>query len=220
MRNSFTRVKTAKGRKTSSTNWLGRQLNDPFVKAAKRDGLRSRAAYKLLQLNEKFELLRPGMKVIDLGAAPGGWSQVIAEEIGSNRTGSLARLIAVDIMEMDPIPGVDFFQRDFMLDNTSLDIKIALGGCADAVFCDIAPPLSGHRQTDHIRIITIVETAYNFACTVLGERGSFVAKVFQGGTEKALLNKIKTKFQTVKHAKPRASRTESSELYLIAQGYH
>ena len=219
IRNKYSRVKTAKGRKSSSKNWLARQLNDPYVKAAKRDGLRSRAAYKLLQLDERFDLLRPGLKVIDLGAAPGGWSQVIAEFIGSNRKGSSARLIAVDIAEMDPIPGVEFFKRDFMLESTFSDIKQALGGYADAVFCDIAPPLSGHRQTDHIRIITMVEAAYSFACTVLGEEGNFVAKVFQGGTENTLLNEIKTKFQSVKHAKPPASRADSSELYVVAQGY-
>ena len=156
IRNLNTRVKSAKGRKISSTRWLNRQLNDPYVDAAKRDGYRSRAAYKLLQLDERFRILKPGMKVVDLGAAPGGWSQVIAEFIGSNRKGSSARLIAVDIAEMDPIPGVEFFKRDFMLESTFSDIKQALGGYADAVFCDIAPPLSGHRQTDHIRIITMV----------------------------------------------------------------
>tara|TARA_B100000029_G_scaffold330057_1_gene322330 strand:+ start:91 stop:801 length:711 start_codon:yes stop_codon:yes gene_type:complete len=219
IRNKYSRVKTAKGRKSSSTNWLARQLNDPYVKAAKQDGLRSRAAYKLLQLDERFELLRPGIKAIDLGAAPGGWSQVISEIIGSNRKGSSARLIAVDIAEMDPIPGVKFFKRDFMLESTISDLKHALGGYADAVFCDIAPPLSGHRQTDHIRTITIVEAAYSFACTVLGREGNFVAKVFQGGTENTLLNEIKTKFQSVKHAKPPASRADSSELYVVAQGY-
>ena len=220
IRNLNTRVKTAKGRKISSTRWLDRQLNDPYVEAAKRDGYRSRAAYKLLQLDERFRILKPGMKVVDLGAAPGGWSQVVSGEIRSDQIGSSAKLIAVDIIEMDPLPGTNFFLQDFMLDGASLTIKEALEGGANAILSDIAPPLTGHRQTDHLRIIAAAEAAYEFSRELLHNGGCFVAKVFQGGTEKALLNELKKKFQSVKHAKPAASRTESSEVYVVAQGYY
>ena len=220
LRNYFTRVKTAKGRKSSSANWLRRQLNDPYVKAAKRDGYRSRAAYKLLQLDKRFQILRPGMKVVELGAAPGGWSQVISKEIRSYRSNSSAKLIAVDTIKMDPLLGVKFFQRDFMSKEALIDIKNALSGHADAVLCDISPTLIGHRKTDHLRLINIVEVAFTFACDILSPNGCFVAKVFQGGTENALLSNLKKKFRNVKHAKPPASRTESSELYVVAQGFH
>ena len=220
IRNLNTRVKTAKGRKISSTRWLDRQLNDPYVEAAKRDGYRSRAAYKLLQLDERFRILKPGMKVVDLGAAPGGWSQVVSRRIRSDQVGSSAKLIAVDVVEMDPLPHTNFFLQDFMADGAILTMKEALEGGADAILCDIAPPLTGHRQTDHLRIIAAAEAAYIFSCEVLHRGGCFVAKVFQGGTEEALLNELKKKFESVKHAKPAASRTESSEVYVVAQGYH
>ena len=220
IRNLYTRVKTAKGRKISSTRWLNRQLNDPYVDAAKRDGYRSRAAYKLLQLDERFRILKPGMKVVDLGAAPGGWSQVVSRGIRSDQIGSSAKLIAVDVIEMDPLPGTKFFLQDFMSDGASLAIKEALEGGADAILSDIAPPLTGHRRTDHLRIIAAAEAAYIFSCEVLHRGGCFVGKVFQGGTEEALLNELKKKFKSVKHAKPAASRTESSEIYVVAQGYY
>jgi len=220
IRNLNTRVQTAKGRKISSTRWLNRQLNDPYVVAAKRDGYRSRAAYKLLQLDERFRILKPGMKVVDLGAAPGGWSQVVSRGIRSDQIGSSAKLIAVDVIEMDPLPGTRFFLQDFMSDGASLAIKEALEGGADAILSDIAPPLTGHRRTDHLRIIAAAEAAYIFSCEVLHRGGCFVGKVFQGGTEEVLLNELKKKFKSVKHAKPAASRTESSEIYVVAQGYY
>ena len=220
IRNLNTRVKTAKGRKISSTRWLNRQLNDPYVEAAKRDGYRSRAAYKLLQLDERFRILKPGMKVVDLGAAPGGWSQVVSKGIRSDQIGSSGKLIAVDVIEMDPLPGTKFFLQDFMLDEAQCTIKEALEGGADAILSDIAPPLTGHRQTDHLRIIAAAEAAYEFSKELLHKGGCFVAKVFQGGTEEALLNELKRKFESVKHAKPAASRTESSEIYVVAQGYY
>jgi len=219
-RNLNTRVQTAKGRKISSTRWLNRQLNDPYVDAAKRDGYRSRAAYKLLQLDERFRILKPGMKVVDLGAAPGGWSQVVSRGIRSDQIGSSAKLIAVDVIEMDPLPGTKFFLQDFLSDGATLTIKKALEGGADAILSDIAPPLTGHRQTDHLRIIAAAEGAYQFSRGLLHNGGCFVAKVFQGGTEKRLLNELKNKFESVKHAKPAASRSESSEMYVVAQGYY
>ena len=220
IRNLNTRVKTAKGRKISSTRWLNRQLNDPYVEAAKRDGYRSRAAYKLLQLDELFRILKPGMKVVDLGAAPGGWSQVVSRGIRSDQIGSSAKLIAVDIIEMDPLPGTKFVLQDFMSNGATLTIKEALEGRADAILSDISPPLTGHRQTDHLRIIAAAEAAYEFSRELLHNGGCFVAKVFQGGTENALLNELKKNFESIKHAKPAASRTESSEVYVVAQGYY
>ena len=219
-RNLNTRVQTAKGRKISSTRWLNRQLNDPYVDAANHDGYRSRAAYKLLQSDERFGYLKPGMKVVDLGAAPGGWSQVVSRGIRCDQIGSSAKLIAVDVIEMDPLPGTEFFLQDFMSNGVTLTIKEALEGGADAILSDIAPPLTGHRQTDHLRIIAAAEAAYIFSCEVLHRGGCFVGKVFQGGTEEALLNELKKKFKSVKHAKPAASRTESSEIYVVAQGYY
>jgi len=219
IRNLHTRVMTAKGRKVSSTRWLKRQLNDPYIEGAKRDGFRSRAAYKLLQLNDRFQILKPDMKVVDLGAAPGGWSQVIVREIGSNQSGSQARLIALDISAMDPLPGAEILLHDFMSENARSVLQGALGGNVDIVLSDISPPLTGHPKTDHLRIINAVEAAYQFSRDVLHPGGCFVAKVFQGGTEKLLLNEMKKEFRTVKHAKPHASRPESSEVFVVAQNF-
>lgn len=219
IRTLHTRVKTIKGRKFSSTRWLKRQLNDPYVAAAKRHGYRSRSAYKLMQLNDRFHFLKPDMKVIDLGAAPGGWSQVIAKEIGSDRSSSRAQLISLDILEMEPIPGATVILGDFMNDDALSHLKATIDGSADMICSDITPVVTGHSKTDHLRIIAVLEAAYHFSLEVLAPGGGFVAKVFQGGSEKALLTDMKKGFQSVKHAKPPASRAESSEVYVVAQGF-
>ena len=218
-RNLHTRVKTAKRRKTSSTKWLQRQLNDPYVAAAKKDGYRSRAAYKLIELNSRFHFLRPGTKVVDLGAAPGGWTQVVLETLGGSATNRSRGIVALDILNMDPLPGVDIMIKDFMADDAPEMLKSKLPGGADLVLSDMAPALTGHSPTDHLRVMTVVEAAYLFACEVLNQDGCFIAKVFQGGTEQHLLAEMKKRFRSVKHAKPPASRAESSEVYVVAQGF-
>jgi len=218
-RNLHTRVKTAKRRKTSSTRWLQRQLNDPYVTAAKKDGYRSRAAYKLIELNDRFQFLKPGLNVVDLGAAPGGWSQVVLETLGDDALQGPSKVVALDILKMDPLPGVDLLTLDFMAGEAPDLIKSKLSGKAGLVLSDIAPPLTGHTQTDHLRIMAVVEAAYYFACEVLAPDGCFVAKVFQGGTEQDLLGEMKQRFRSLKHAKPPASRAESSEVFVVAQGY-
>jgi 23S rRNA (uridine2552-2'-O)-methyltransferase len=205
------RVKTAKKRKTSSTRWLERQLNDPYVDKAKRDGYRSRAAYKIIEIDEKIGLLKKGMKIVDLGSAPGGWSQVAAQKG--------CTVVAIDLLEVDELPGVDFVQMDFMDDDAPDKLKSMLGGLADAVLSDMAPNTMGHKSTDHIRIMAVVEAAYYFAKEVLKPGGVFVAKVFQGGAQNTLLAEMKKDFKTVKHIKPPASRKESSEQYLVALGF-
>jgi 23S rRNA (uridine2552-2'-O)-methyltransferase len=206
-----TRVKTARGRKTSSKKWLERQLNDPYVRRAQAEGMRSRAAYKLLEINEKTELLTPGQRVVDLGAAPGGWSQVAAARN--------CRVVALDLLEMDPLPGVTFLKMDFMDDGAPEALKAALGGPADLVLSDMAPNTSGHKATDHLRIMALVEAAAAFAGQILAPGGAFVAKVFQGGAEQTLLAGLKRDFSKVRHVKPPASRKESAEQYLVATGY-
>ena len=206
------RVKTARGRKTSSKRWLERQLNDPYVTKAKAAGYASRAAYKLIEMDEKLKLLKPGMKVVDLGAAPGGWSQVAAEK-------KCAKIVAIDLLDMGEIPGVDFIVMDFMDDAAPDKLKDMLEGEADLVLSDMAPNTTGHKQTDHIRIMAVVEAAYDFATEVLKPGGAFVAKVFQGGAERDLLARMKQDFKTVKHIKPPASRQESSEQHVVAQGF-
>ena len=218
-RRLYTRVKTSKRRKTSSTRWLQRQLNDPYVDAAKKDGYRSRAAYKLIELNSRFHFLRPGKKVVDLGAAPGGWTQVVLETLGSSNAERSNEVIALDILEMEPLPGADLMTLDFMADEASKILKSKLRGGADLVISDMAPPLTGHTRTDHLRIMGLVQATYLFACEVLNPDGCLIAKVFQGGTEQELLSEIKKQFRSVKHAKPPASRSESSEIYVIAQGF-
>ncbi|MEM7650845.1 MAG: RlmE family RNA methyltransferase [Pseudomonadota bacterium] len=210
------KVRTAKGRKTSSTLWLKRQLNDPYVTKAEKDGYRGRAAYKLIEINEKLDFLKPGQVIVDLGAAPGGWCQV-ATKHG-------AKVIAIDLLEMDQLTDVDFIQMDFM-DNDAPDklknmiSKYNEDGLADVVLSDMAPNTTGHKQTDHLRIMAVVEAAHYFAAEVLKPGGLFIAKVRQGGTQNTLLAEMKKDFKTIKHIKPPASRKESSETYLIAQGF-
>ena len=212
-----TRVKSAKGRKISSTRWLDRQLNDPYVQEAKRLGYRSRAAFKLIEINNQFDLLRPGMRIVDLGAAPGGWTQVAVDMVGSKQ--GRGQVVGLDILEWEGLPGATCLQADF-LDPAAPDmIKQALDGPVDAVISDMSPETTGHRQTDHIRIIDLVEHALLFAEEVLAPGGIFIAKVFKGGTENDLLNRVKKNFRVSKHAKPPASRPESPEAYLIATGF-
>ena len=206
------RVKTAKGRKTSSTLWLKRQLNDPYVDQAQKLGYRSRAAFKLIEIDEKAHLLKSGMRVVDLGAAPGGWCQV-AEQKGCKP------IVAIDLLAVDDLPGVDFIQMDFMDDSAPQKLKDMLGGPADVVLSDMAPNTIGHRQTDHLRIMAVVEAAYMFACEVLVPGGSFVAKVFQGGAQNTLITEMNQRFEKVRHIKPPASRKDSSEQYLVATGF-
>ena len=212
------RVKTSKGRKIGSTIWLQRQLNDPYVARAKSEGYRSRAAYKILELDERYKLFRPGMRVVDLGAAPGGWSQVAAKAIGSTDANPL--VVAIDYLEMDPIPGVAFLQQDFTDNDAPAALIELMGGKkADLVMSDMAAPTTGHRPTDHLRIVHLVEIAADFAIQVLAPGGTFVAKVFQGGTEHELLALLKRHFATTHHAKPKASRSGSAETYLLARGF-
>lgn len=218
-RGSHIRVKTAKGRKLSSTLWLQRQLNDPYVEAATREGYRSRAAYKLAELDDRFKFLKKGTKVIDLGAAPGGWTQVIATAIGSKNRSTGGRVVAIDTQPMDPIEGAEILTLDFFDDGAPETIMASLGGPADAVLSDMAPRMSGHANTDHLRIMALAEAAFAFAAEVLAPGGVFVAKVLQGGTEQALLAEMKTCFSTVRHAKPPASRSDSSEIYVVATGF-
>ena len=212
------RVKTAKGRKIGSTLWLERQLNDPYVAKAKAEGYRSRAAYKLIGINEKQKLLRKGMRVVDLGAAPGGWSQVAAPIIGS--TAEKPLIVGIDYLDMDPIDGVILLKKDFTDDDAPQALIDALGGHkVDLVMSDMAAPTTGHRATDHLRIMALVELAADFAIQVLAPGGAFVSKVFQGGTEHELLALLKRHFSMTSHAKPPASRSGSAETYLVAKGF-
>lgn len=212
-----TRVKTARKRSHSSTLWLERQLNDPYVARARREGFRSRAAYKLIEIDDRQRLLRPGMRVVDLGAAPGGWSQVAAKRVGAG-VGS-GRVVAIDVLDMAAIAGVGFLQLDF-LDPTAPDrLRAMLGGAADIVLSDMAANATGHRKTDHLRIMALAEAAAEFASEVLAPGGAFLCKVLQGGTETALLARLKRQFSSVKHIKPQASRADSAELYLLAVGF-
>jgi 23S rRNA (uridine2552-2'-O)-methyltransferase len=212
------RVKTAKNRTSSSTQWLQRQLNDPYVARARAEGYRSRAAYKIKELDERYKLLRKGMRVVDLGAAPGGWSQVAAPIVGSTDDHPL--IVGIDYLDMDPIPGVVLLRKDFNDEDAPQALINALGGHkADLVLSDLAAPTTGHKPTDHIRIVQLVELAADFAIRVLAPGGTFVAKVFQGGTEHELLALLKRHFTTTLHAKPKASRAESAETYLVARGF-
>lgn len=206
------RVRTAGKRSASSTRWLERQLNDPYVRKAQMEGYRSRAAYKLKELDEKLDLIKPGMTVVDLGAAPGGWSQVALEK-------KAGKVIALDLLPMEPVPGAVFLQMDFMDDDAPEALITALGGGADLVLSDMAPNTTGHRNTDHLRIMMLAEAAYDFAAGVLKPGGAFVTKVFQGGAQNELLQRLKRDFQTVRHIKPPASRKESAEQYVVAAGF-
>lgn len=210
------RVRGGKNRSVSSRQWLQRQLNDPYVARAKREGMRSRAAYKLMEIDDKARFLRKGARVVDLGAAPGGWSQIAAQRVGARGHG---RVIAIDILAMEPVPGVDFIELDF-LDRTAPDrLKELIGGPADVVLSDMAANATGHARTDHLKIMALVEAAAEFAREVLTPGGTFLAKVLQGGTEAALLASLKRDYKNVKHVKPPASRTDSAELYLLATGF-
>jgi 23S rRNA (uridine2552-2'-O)-methyltransferase len=203
-----------KRKSQSSRAWLERQLNDPYVARAKREGLRSRAAFKLMEIDDKHHILKPGARVADLGAAPGGWSQVAKKRVGERGC-----VVGIDLLAMEEIPGVQFAQIDF-LDPTAPDkLKAMLGGLADVVLSDMAANATGHRQTDHLKIMALVETAAQFAVEVLKPGGAFLAKVIQGGTESALLASLKRDFATVKHVKPAASRADSAELYVMATGF-
>ncbi|MEL6979839.1 MAG: RlmE family RNA methyltransferase [Pseudomonadota bacterium] len=225
-----TRVKTAKGRKLSSTRWLERQLNDPYVRRAQREGFRSRAAYKLLEIDDKRRLLKPGLRVLDLGAAPGGWSQVAAARVNAaGRPGARRGLVlGVDLLAIDPIADVRLMQLDFLADDAEEAIRAALveAGAVDGarpevdlVLSDMAAATTGHKATDHLRIVALAEAAALFACELLAEGGGFVAKVLQGGTEGSLLTLLKTRFASVAHVKPPASRSGSAESYVVATGF-
>ena len=217
-RNMSIRLKTAEGRTTSSQRWLNRQLNDPYVLAAQAQGYRSRAAFKLLQIHERYRLLKPGMRVLDLGAAPGGWSQVAAKLVGAGETKG-GKVVAVDIQGMAPLGDVEVMLEDFLAEGAETRIKAVLGGPADCVLSDMAEPATGHRQTDHLRIMAMADTAAAFAEEILAPGGFFLCKVLQGGSEKDLLNLLKRVFTSVKHVKPEASRTDSAELYVLATGF-
>lgn len=208
------RVHTARRRSHSSTQWLERQLNDPWVRAARDQGYRSRAAFKLIQLDERFGLLKRGQRIVDLGAAPGGWSQVAAA-----KTGQGGSILAVDILEMEPIAGVDCMQLDFTEQGADDVVKARLGGPADLVICDMAAPATGHRKTDHLRIVAMAELAHDFARQVLVQGGGLVIKLLQGGGENSFLDAVKRDFADVRFAKPEASRKDSAESYMVARGF-
>ena len=208
------RLRTARGRPLASQRWLTRQINDPYVHEARKQGYRSRAAFKLVQLNQRFHLLKPGQRVLDLGAAPGGWTQVAGHHVGTS-----GAVVAVDILAMAPIPRVTVLELDFLSPDAEQKVLDALGGPVDLVLSDMAPPATGHKQTDHLRIMALCEAAADFATRVLAPGGAFVCKVWQGGTESGLLGGLKRRFGQVRHAKPEASRKESAETYLVATGF-
>jgi len=208
------RLKDEKRRTLSSRTWLERQIRDPYVARAKREGFRSRAAYKLVEIDDKYRLLKPGTRVVDLGAAPGGWSEIAARRVGAG-----GRVLAIDILDMKPIAGVEFLKLDFLDAAAPRRLKDLLGGQADLVLSDMAANATGHRRTDHLRIMALAEAAAHFAREVLAPGGSFLCKVLQGGTEAALLTGLKRDFASVKHVKPPASRSDSAELYLLARGF-
>ncbi|WP_248310228.1 RlmE family RNA methyltransferase [Bosea sp. 117] len=210
-------MKKARSLSSSSQKWLQRQLNDPYVARAKREGWRSRAAFKLLEIDDKLKLLRPGGRVLDLGAAPGGWSQIAAKRVKAEE--GHGKVVAIDLLEMDPVPGVLFAKLDFLAEEAPERLVAMLGGPADVVMSDMAANTTGHRATDHLRIVGLVETAIDFARQVLAPGGAFIAKVLQGGTEATLLADLKRDFATVRHVKPQASRADSSELYVVATGF-
>jgi 23S rRNA (uridine2552-2'-O)-methyltransferase len=212
------KLRTAKGRKLASTRWISRQLNDPYVEEAKRRGYRSRAAFKLIEMDDKYRFLKPGMIVVDLGAAPGGWSQIAAKRVGSVE--GRGRVVAVDLSAIEPLPGVEVLSIDLSGHGAPAAIGAQLkGGGADVVLSDMASPATGHRATDHIRVVALVEAALDFAEEVLKPGGTFLAKVFQGGAGQELMARLKRSFARVQHVKPRASRPESPEVYVLATGF-
>lgn len=214
-------LKTARGRTASSQRWLERQLNDPYVTESKRLGYRSRAAFKLLQLDEKFGFLKPGARVLDLGAAPGGWTQVTVERVTVEKVGAPGKgqVVGLDILPVEPIAGATLLQADFTEEAAPALLRQALGGKVDVVLSDMAAPSTGHAKTDHIRVVLLCELALDFALEVLAPGGTFVAKVFQGGSEGELLARMKKAFRSVRHFKPAASRAESPETYVVAMGF-
>ena len=214
VRNLKQRVKTANKRSLSSQKWLERQLNDPYVARAKREGYRSRAAFKLLEIDEKYHILKPGQRVVDLGAAPGGWSQIAAKKVGPK-----GKVVGIDLLPIDPMAGVEFIQLDFLDEGAPGKLIEMLGGPADVVMSDMAANTTGHKKTDHLRIIGLAEAAIYFAREILAPGGVFIAKVFQGGTENQLLTDLKRDFAVVRHVKPAASRADSAELYVLATGF-
>lgn len=211
-RDGTVRIKKRASRTVSSNRWLERHLNDPYVREAERLGYRSRAAFKLIEIDDKMKLIKPGVTVLDLGAAPGGWSQVAVQR-------GAKKVVAIDLLEMGEIPGVHFLQMDFMDDDAPEVLVAALGQGVDIVLSDMAPNTTGHKNTDHLRIMMLAEAAYEFAAEVLRPGGSFIAKVFQGGTQGELLNRLKADFTTVKHIKPASSRKESAEQFVVATGF-
>ena len=216
------KVRTARGRKLSSTLWLERQLNDPYVKRAQDEGFRGRAAFKILELDDKYHFLVPGARVVDLGCAPGGWCQVAARRVnalGEKRGKAVGTILGIDLQEVDPIPGCEIHQLDFLDDGADDKVKDWLGGRADVVMSDMAASSSGHKQTDHLRIIALCEAAANFAFDVLDEGGTFVAKVLAGGAEGELQKLLKQRFTKVANVKPPASRQDSSEKFVVATGF-
>ena len=212
-RGKHVRVKTARGRKTSSTRWLQRQLNDPFVTEAQRRGYRSRAAFKLLELDDRYGFLKKGARVVDLGAAPGGWSQIAKDRVGNSGS-----VVALDLVSIEPLVGVDMIEADFFSEQSVSLLDLKIGNQVDVVLSDMAAPSTGHASTDHLRIMSLAEAAYDFARPRLVKGGTFVTKVFQGGTDRDLLEILKRDFVKVRHAKPRSSRVESAELYMVAMG--
>jgi 23S rRNA (uridine2552-2'-O)-methyltransferase len=212
------KLRTAKGRKIASTRWLSRQLNDPYVEEAKRRGYRSRAAFKLIEMDDKYRFLKPGMIVVDLGAAPGGWSQIAAERIGSGE--GRGQVLAVDLSPIELLPGVEVLAQDVSTESAPATIRAAVrGGRADVVLSDMASPATGHRATDHLRVVALVEAALDLAEDVLKPEGTFLAKVFQGGAGGELVARLKRSFAKVQHVKPKASRKESPEVYVLATGF-
>ncbi|MCB1363926.1 MAG: RlmE family RNA methyltransferase [Rhodobacteraceae bacterium] len=216
------KVKTARGRRPSSTRWLQRQLNDPYVKRAQAEGYRGRAAYKILELDDKYRFLVPGARVVDLGCAPGGWCQVAVERVnalGESPGKAVGRVLGVDLQEVDPVPGAEIHRLDFMSDAADETVKGWLGGPADVVMSDMAAASSGHKQTDHLRIMALCEAAAHLAFDVLDPGGTFVAKVLAGGAEGDLQKLLKQKFTRVANVKPPASRSDSSEKFVVATGF-
>ncbi len=223
LRDLTVRVKSARGRKSSSTRWLQRQLNDPYVKRAQAEGYRGRAAYKIMELDDKFRFLVPGARVVDLGCAPGGWCQVAVPRVnalGSKPGKAVGTILGVDLQEMEPIAGCELYQLDFMADDADKQVREWLGGRADVVMSDMAASSSGHKQTDHLRIMALCEAAAYFAFDVLDEGGTFVSKVLAGGAEGELQKILKQRFDKVSHVKPPASRKDSSEKFVIATGFY